>query len=139
VLQSYLSLFSSVLLSSFIFFRFRPSPRYHYNSSNPKEPIALGDTQVKVKDVVSAVTALPVPSDGRVSFTSSSITKIIKIVSSKDGKPAGEAEVICNVMSLDEACNVQEHCVYEFQRWNPVQNWGHSDPPGHLLITDPGR
>jgi hypothetical protein len=44
------------------------------------------------------------------------------------------------ILSLSEACNVQEHTVYEFQRWSPVHNWGNTDPPaGHLLITDPGR
>ncbi len=44
-----------------------------------------------------------------------------------------------SVESAQEANAVQEHTVYEYQRWQPVILWGHTEPPGHFLITDPGR
>jgi hypothetical protein len=47
-----------------------------------------------------------------------------------------EVEVI--LMSVSRAASIEEHRVYEFQRWQPVVLWG-SDYPGHLMPTDPGR
>ncbi len=43
------------------------------------------------------------------------------------------------IVSVEEAKKVQEHTVYEYQRWQPVLGWGSTDPPGHLLPTDRGR
>jgi hypothetical protein len=41
-------------------------------------------------------------------------------------------------MGVDQASAIEEHRVYEYQRWQPVVLWG-SDFPGHFLPTDPGR
>lgn len=41
-------------------------------------------------------------------------------------------------MDANRANSVQEHTVYEFQRWQPIVEWG-NDFPGHLLPTDPGK
>lgn len=47
-----------------------------------------------------------------------------------------EVEVV--KMDVDQASSIEEHRVYEYQRWQPVVLWG-SDFPGHFLPTDPGR
>lgn len=47
-----------------------------------------------------------------------------------------EVEVV--QMDVDQASSIEEHRVYEYQRWQPVVLWG-SDFPGHFLPTDPGR
>ncbi len=41
-------------------------------------------------------------------------------------------------MDVEQASSIEEHRVYEYQRWQPVVLWG-SDSPGHLLPTDPGK
>lgn len=41
-------------------------------------------------------------------------------------------------MDVEKASSIEEHRVYEYQRWQPVVLWG-SDFPGHFLPTDPGR
>lgn len=113
--------------------------RLHYNSANPDEHIGLGDSQLKVKDISNSILQIIQGAVPSANPSNNTVTKVVKLVSPIDGKAAGEAEFLVSILSLTEACNVQEHTVYEFQRWNPVQDWGNSDPPGHLLITDPGR
>lgn len=66
------------------------------------------------------------------------INKVLKLINPKDGKGAGEAEVSVTILTLEEACSIQEHTVYEFQRLNLVLGWGNQAPPMHLLPTDPG-
>jgi len=107
---------------------------FHFNSSKEKDSIPLGDAQIKLKDFQPGVL-----SPESTSNNPNEVLKVVKIINPQNGKPAGEAEVIVSVLTLDEACNVQEHTVYEFQRWSPVHNWGNQDSPIHLLPTDPGR
>jgi vacuolar protein sorting-associated protein 13A/C len=40
--------------------------------------------------------------------------------------------------SLSRAISYREDIVFEYQRWQPVMEWG-NDYPGHLMPTDPGR
>lgn len=41
-----------------------------------------------------------------------------------------------DILSVKEATSIQEHSVYEYQRWKPIGEWGNSS--NHLLPTDPG-
>ncbi len=47
-----------------------------------------------------------------------------------------EGSIVCSVecMTAEQCANVQEHTIYEFNRWNG--EWGHLDC---FILTDPGR
>lgn len=64
---------------------------------------------------------------------------MVKLRSPETGKPVGEADITVQLFSVEEASSSQEHIVYEFQRWQPIIEWGSTPAPGHLLPTDPGR
>jgi hypothetical protein len=98
---------------------------YHFNQSDPKKSTPLGDGILKVKDIPSG-NKLPHPF-------------MVKLRSPETGKAVGEADVTVQLFTVDEASAFQEHIVYEFQRWQPIIEWGSTPTPGHLLPTDPGR
>mmetsp|Transcript_20396 Transcript_20396/g.29297 ORF Transcript_20396/g.29297 Transcript_20396/m.29297 type:complete len:635 (-) Transcript_20396:72-1976(-) len=45
-------------------------------------------------------------------------------------------EVMINRMDISQALSERQDVVYEYQRWQPILEWG-SSYPGHLLVTDP--
>ena len=61
-----------------------PFRSYHYNSSNEKESVALGDTQIKLKEFAGSQAAAGESSSG------DEVSKVLKIVNPKNGKPSGE-------------------------------------------------
>jgi hypothetical protein len=83
--------------------------------------IALGDAVLNIKDV-----------------TSTNTNHILKLVNPQSGKFQGEVELEAVLMEAAKANSIQQHIVFEYQRYQPIVNWG-SDYPGHLLPTDPGR
>lgn len=62
----------------------------------------------------------------------------LKLVNPDNGKFCGEVDVEGCLMDPRRANTIQQHIVYEYERWQPVVHWGH-DFPGHFLPTDPGR
>lgn len=98
---------------------------YHFNQIDPKKSTPLGDGILKVKDIPVDQT-LPHP-------------LIVKLRSPETGKAVGEADITVKLFTVDEASAFQEHIVYEFQRWQPIIEWGSTSAPGHFLPTDPGR
>lgn len=98
---------------------------YHFNQHDPKNSTPLGDGILKVKDVPTGQ-SLPFP-------------LIVKLKSPETGKAAGEADITVQLFTVDEASSFQEHIVYEFQRWQPIIDWGSTPSPGHFLPTDPGH
>lgn len=93
-----------------------------YNRPGGKNSVqALGDAIVLVKDVK------PEPE-----------IRVLKVINPETGKFEGELEVELSYMDIHAASSIEEHTLYEFQRWQPVVLWG-ADYPGHLLPTDPGR
>ncbi len=93
---------------------------YHFNISKPKESTPLGDAILKLKDITAQGTP---------------INKTLKLIAPNSGKVAGEVNVVVTNYSLVEAMSIQEHTVYEFERWSPVHGWGSTD--AHFLPTDP--
>eukprot|EP01031_Cornospumella_fuschlensis_P029015 gene29015-35020_t len=83
---------------------------YHYVLADPKNSVPLGDGVLKLS-------GMPAPS----STPSSPEERSIPLTSPTDA-------------------SIQEHVVYEYQRWQPGYNWGMADDPSKLLLpTDPGR
>eukprot|EP01039_Chlorochromonas_danica_P008065 gene8065-8895_t len=95
---------------------------YHYLPGNPKNSLPLGDGTLRMRDVGSGG------------------EKVVKLKQPSDGRSAGEAYLLVTLQSVEEAASVQEHIVYEFQRWRPLGQWGTQDDPAkQLLPSDPGR
>mmetsp|Transcript_5028 Transcript_5028/g.7683 ORF Transcript_5028/g.7683 Transcript_5028/m.7683 type:complete len:292 (+) Transcript_5028:70-945(+) len=92
-----------------------------YHRFNDTETKVLGDAVLSTKDVGDQP----------------SITTL-KLINPDNGKFHGDVELEVVHMDVNHASSVEEHRVYEYQRWQPVVHWG-SDYPGHLLPTDPGR
>jgi hypothetical protein len=81
---------------------------------------------LKVKDIPITATA----ATGFINMT-------IKLRHPETGEAAGTADCLVQFLTAEEATHVQSHRVFEFQRWQPIIEWGHS--PQHYLPTDPGR
>jgi hypothetical protein len=98
--------------------------RFHFEFSTPEKPLALGHGQLRLKDI-----------------TSNSVQeKTVQLKDPTSGNSAGDARISVEVLSVEEANAVQEHMIYEFQRWNPLKDWGEEEnPEDSLLSTDPGR
>eukprot|EP01038_Epipyxis_sp_PR26KG_P008953 gene8953-12074_t len=100
---------------------------YHYNQNRPSESEPLGDAVIKLKDLFASI-GQSKPNRGK-----------YKLVNPQNGKNKGEVELDITFLSVAEAASVQEHTVYEFERWQPVIEWGHTPAPGHFYPRDPGR
>lgn len=63
----------------------------------------------------------------------------LPLYSPEDGSYNGaEIKVSLQRMSYKMASSYKEILVYEYERWQPLFDWGNSYP-GHLLPIDPGR
>ncbi len=60
--------------------------------------------------------------------------KEIKLIRQENGKVEGSVVVSIQVQTAEQAASVQEHCIFEFQRWKG--EWGSLDC---FIVTDPGR
>ena len=58
----------------------------------------------------------------------------LKLKESETGEVHGTLHIQISIMSVHEASHIQEHAIYEYQRWNG--GWGSTD---HFLPMDPGR
>ena len=98
---------------------------YHFSTlgigSMATEPVQLGDAVLHLKEL----------SDSH----RNSVRKSLQL-HTEDGT-RGVAHLEYVFRTPDEESCVQEHIVYEFQRWQPAKHWGHG--PGFFLPTDPGR
>lgn len=63
----------------------------------------------------------------------------LPLYSAEDGSLNGaEIKLSLRKMSHKMAMSYKEILVYEYERWQPLLDWGNSYP-GHLLPIDPGR
>jgi hypothetical protein len=96
-----------------------------------KERVQLGDAILNLKD-------LPIKVEGDFNNEARSVDKTLKIIDPETGKSHGTISVVVELLTCEEAVSIQEHTVYEYQRWQPIVYWGASRP-GHLLPSDPGK
>ncbi len=102
-----------------------------YSFRAAREPIPLGDAVINLKD-------LGLKCDRPYSAETRIVQKSVKLIDPSAGKLQGVADIEVELLTVDEAVSIQEHIIYEYQRWQPVVLWG-STKPGHLLPTDPGK
>lgn len=95
---------------------------YHYDGKDIKTSAPIGDALLKFRDL--EISNVP-------------YVKTLLMICPQDGSQKGEIDIEISVLSSEEAKMVQEDTLYEFERWMPEIEWGHT--PKHFLPTDPGR
>ena len=83
------------------------------------KPLSIGDAVIHLKDFEVGGTYK---------------RKEYKLIRQEDGSVEGSAIISIQVQTAEQASNLQEHYIYEFQRWKG--EWGSIDC---FIITDPGR
>jgi len=93
-----------------------------WNFNSTEHPDEIGVGLLEMKDVTETKSA-----------------KKIKLYSSDTGEFVGLVELVVQSVDARKAASVEVQLVYEYQRWNPVQQWGSTPSPGHFLPSDPGK
>lgn len=44
----------------------------------------------------------------------------VKLKSPETGHAAGQAEITVQLLTIDEASSIEEHMLFEYQRWQPI-------------------
>lgn len=102
-----------------------------YSYRGHREPLPIGDAVLSLKE-------LNIKVDGEYNHDSRCTNRKLKLIDPSSGKLQGEVDVEIELLTVNEAVSIQDHIIYEYQRWQPVVLWG-STKPGHFFPTDPGK